>query len=78
MILTLSRCALVLLLAASFVTHAQPGGKVARLAVVLFDAPATNPNATAVSRNCPNGCSMIVRIAPSRPLACCASNVTAA
>ena len=34
----------VLFLAASFVAHGQPSGKVARLAVVLFDAPATNPN----------------------------------
>jgi len=39
---------------------------------------ATNPNATAVSRNWPNGCSRIVRIEPSRPFACCASNVRAA
>ena len=37
----------VLFLAASFVTHAQPKGKAARLAVVLFDAPATNPNLAA-------------------------------
>jgi putative ABC transport system substrate-binding protein len=37
----------LLFLAASLVTHAQPSGKVARLAVVLFDAPATNPNLTA-------------------------------
>ena len=34
-------------LATSFVTHGQPSGKVARLAVVLFDAPATNPNLAA-------------------------------
>jgi putative ABC transport system substrate-binding protein len=34
----------VLLLTASLVAHGQPSGKVARLAVVLFDAPATNPN----------------------------------
>jgi putative ABC transport system substrate-binding protein len=39
--------AVVLFLAASFVTHGQPSGKVARLAVVLFDAPATNPNLAA-------------------------------
>ena len=38
---------LALFLAASVVTHAQPTGKVARLAVVLFDAPATNPNLAA-------------------------------
>lgn len=37
----------VLLLTASFVAHGQPGGNVARLAVVLFDAPATNPNLAA-------------------------------
>jgi putative ABC transport system substrate-binding protein len=35
---------LVILVAASFVAHGQPGGKVARLAVVLFDAPPSNPN----------------------------------
>lgn len=38
---------LILLLTTSFVAHAQPRGKVARLAVVLFDAPATNPNLAA-------------------------------
>jgi putative ABC transport system substrate-binding protein len=38
----------VLLLAASFVAHGQPAGKAARLAVVLFDAPATNPNLSAL------------------------------
>ena len=32
---------------ASLAAHAQPSGKVARLAVVLFDAPAANPNLTA-------------------------------
>ena len=37
----------VLFLAASFATHGQPSGKVARLALVLFDAPATNPNLAA-------------------------------
>jgi putative ABC transport system substrate-binding protein len=37
----------VLLLTAPFVAHGQPGGKVARLAMVLFDAPATNPNLAA-------------------------------
>jgi putative ABC transport system substrate-binding protein len=37
----------VILVAASFVAHGQPGGKVARLAVVLFDAPPTNPNLSA-------------------------------
>jgi putative tryptophan/tyrosine transport system substrate-binding protein len=38
---------LVLFLTASFVAHAQPRAKVARLAVVLFDASATNPNLAA-------------------------------
>jgi putative tryptophan/tyrosine transport system substrate-binding protein len=37
----------ILLLTASFVVHGQPSGKVARLAVVLFEAPATNPNLAA-------------------------------
>ena len=37
----------VLLLAASFVAHGQSSGKVARLAMVLFDAPASNPNLAA-------------------------------
>lgn len=37
----------ILLLAASFGAHGQPAGKVARLAVVLFDAPAANPNLAA-------------------------------
>ena len=39
--------ALVLLLTTSLATHGQPRAKVARLAVVLFDAPATNPNLAA-------------------------------
>ena len=33
-----------LLLAPSLVAHAQPAGKVARLGVLLFDTPTTNPN----------------------------------
>src|SRR5688572_4620046 len=37
----------MVLLSISFATHGQPRAKVARLAVVLFDAPATNPNAAA-------------------------------
>jgi putative ABC transport system substrate-binding protein len=37
----------VLLLTAAFLAHAQPRARVARLAVVLFDAPAANPNLTA-------------------------------
>jgi putative ABC transport system substrate-binding protein len=37
----------LLLLTASFVVHGQSRDKVARLAVVLFDAPATNPNLAA-------------------------------
>lgn len=37
----------ILVLTASFVVHGQPRDKVARLAVVLFDAPATNPNLAA-------------------------------
>lgn len=37
----------ILLLTASFAVHGQPRDKVARLAVVLFDVPATNPNLTA-------------------------------
>jgi putative ABC transport system substrate-binding protein len=47
MIARLVGFAVLLLLAPSFLAHAQPSGKVARLAVVLFDAPATNPNLTA-------------------------------
>ena len=47
MIARLIGFSVVLVLAASFATHAQPGGKVARLGVVLFDAPATNPNVAA-------------------------------
>jgi putative tryptophan/tyrosine transport system substrate-binding protein len=38
---------MILLLTTSFVAHGQPRAKVARLAVVLFDAPATNPNVAA-------------------------------
>ena len=34
----------VLLLATCAVAHGQPGGKVARLAVLMFDSPATNAN----------------------------------
>ena len=37
----------ITLLLAAFVVHAQSRAKVARLAVVLFDAPATNPNLAA-------------------------------
>src|SRR5687768_11731344 len=37
----------MVLLSISFATHGQPRAKVARLAVVLFDAPATNPNLAA-------------------------------
>ncbi|HVJ10134.1 MAG TPA: hypothetical protein VNC62_01055, partial [Burkholderiales bacterium] len=47
MIARLIGFSVVLFLATSFVTHGQPSGKVARLAVVLFDAPATNPNLAA-------------------------------
>ena len=38
---------LVLLLAASFAAHGQPAGKIARLAVVLFEAPPANANLAA-------------------------------
>jgi putative ABC transport system substrate-binding protein len=37
----------ILLLAASFSAHAQPAGKVARLGVLLFRTPATDPNLAA-------------------------------
>jgi ABC-type uncharacterized transport system substrate-binding protein len=37
----------VLLFAASFAAHGQPGGKVARLGVLLFNTPATDPNLAA-------------------------------
>ena len=37
----------VLLFAAPLAAHAQPGGKVARLAVLLFETPATNANLAA-------------------------------
>ena len=40
-------CALVLFLAVSFAAHSQPAGKVARLAVVLFEAPPANANLAA-------------------------------
>jgi hypothetical protein len=39
---------------------------------------ATNPSATAVSRNLPNGCARVVCSAPSSPCACCRSKVSAA
>ena len=39
---------------------------------------ATNPSATAVSRNLPNGCARIVRSAPSSPCVFCGSKVSAA
>jgi putative ABC transport system substrate-binding protein len=39
--------AAVLLLAASFYVHGQPAGRVARLGVLLFRTPATDPNLTA-------------------------------
>ena len=38
---------IALLLSASLAVHAQPAGKVARLAVVLFETPPTNPNLAA-------------------------------
>ncbi len=37
----------VLLFAASFAAYGQPGGKVARLGVLLFNTPATDPNLAA-------------------------------
>jgi len=37
----------VLLFAASFAAHGQPSGKVARLGVLLFNTPATDPNLAA-------------------------------
>ena len=40
-------CSLILLCAASFAAHGQPAAKVARLAVVLFEAPPANPNLAA-------------------------------
>lgn len=41
-------CLVLLLLSATFaVVHGQPGGKVARLAVLMFDTPATNINLAA-------------------------------
>jgi hypothetical protein len=39
---------------------------------------ATNPSATAVRRNFPNGCARIVCSAPSSPCACCRSKVSVA
>jgi hypothetical protein len=39
---------------------------------------ATNPSATAVSRNLPNGCATIVCIAPSNPCSFCRSKVSVA